>query len=142
MAINEVNDSVYDLITHERNKARVQKDMEKVSAYSLLMGEIQRAVTNPTIVNGVKIYSDANVIQVLKRLVNSWKDNPEVNKAAIEAASAFIPSQMNEQELLTVLIHNGFKNVGDFMKFLKEQHTGLYDGKLAKKVWDENTIPG
>lgn len=126
---------IYNSIVSSRNMARKNGDNSLV-AYSVILGEIQRAVT-PTIINGDKRYNDAEVISVLKKLVNTWFDNPEQNKIEIEVANSFLPKQMTRDELVLIKRAMNAPNIGEFMKYLKTEFPGLYDGKLAKEVWDE-----
>lgn len=47
---------------------------------------------------------------------------------------SLLPTQLTELQLCDLVEDSGATHVGAFMKFLKENYTGQYDGKLASKV--------
>ena len=54
--------------------------------------------------------------------------------------NGYIPMQMSEFELRNVIIQiilNGGDNIGNAMKLLKENHEGLYDGRVASNIIKE-----
>lgn len=49
-----------------------------------------------------------------------------------------LPEQLSEGDLLAVLMDSGITNIGEFMKLLKTEYKGQYDGKVAAKVFRES----
>jgi uncharacterized protein YqeY len=50
---------------------------------------------------------------------------------------SFLPQQMSADELKAAVAKSGAKNIGEAMKYLKANHDGQYDGKLASQVAKE-----
>lgn len=100
--------------------------------------------------------TDAEVISVIKKFV---KNNDECMKAAgdrrddewigrltveREILDSFLPKQLTTDELreivVTFVMNNGISNskgTGIVMKMLKENYSGLYDGKIASDIVKE-----
>lgn len=134
---------LYEDIVKNRNAARLHGTKQQQSIYTVIVGEIQRAVS-PTIENGVKKYDDDSVIKVLKNMIKnadiSLQINPE-DEEWIETKSIlnkFVPAQLTEQALAAIKKSFDFANLGMFMKHLKEFYPNLYDGKVAKDVFERN----
>ncbi len=47
---------------------------------------------------------------------------------------SLLPTQLTELQLRDLIEDSDATNVGTFMKFLKENYTGQYNGKMASKV--------
>ncbi len=89
--------------------------------------------------------TDEKVTATIVKFLKNAKANRELMKTSdakiereIELLSAYLPRQMTEAELRAAI--EGFRrdspgaNVGGVMAFLKANHAGLYDGKLASQL--------
>jgi uncharacterized protein YqeY len=89
--------------------------------------------------------TDEKVTGTIVKFLKNAKANRELMKTSdaktereIEILSAYLPQQMTEAELRAAI--EGFRRdnpgagVGAVMAFLKANHAGLYDGKLASQL--------
>jgi len=86
--------------------------------------------------------TDAEVVAVVKKFIKNIDEtigeltkrnkDAEVFLAERKVLEQFLPSQLSEMALRSIAIK--FTAMPDFMKFLKENHAGQYDGKLASTV--------
>ena len=89
--------------------------------------------------------TDEKVAATIVKFLKNAKANRELIKTSdakiereIEILSAYLPQQMTEAELRAAI--EGFRrdnpgaNVGGVMAFLKANHAGLYDGRLASQL--------
>ena len=58
----------------------------------------------------------------------------------MEVMNEFLPKMLTEDELKEVIKASGLNNIGQIMKYLKENYNGLYDGKIASKLIKEIII--
>lgn len=127
--------TIYETIKVKLNEARKAKISFVVTSLSTILGEIQRVdPKNP---------SDNVVISALKKTVSNLKELPsnEAVDREITLLSSFIPEQLDEKALTDIFFnaaHNG-NTLGDWMKYLKEKYSGLYDGKVASSVFKNNS---
>lgn len=85
---------------------------------------------------------DAEVVAVVKKFVKNIDETVTALTTRGQDASAFLaeravleqflPAQLTEAALLNLAKQH--TSMPDFMKFLKENHLGQYDGKLASTV--------
>lgn len=128
---------MFNEIVQARDVARRNHDKQKLSTYTVILGEIQRSLT-PTFINGEKTYNGTDVIAVIKSLVKNWKASPSTsNQQDIVLAEQLLPQQLTQYQLTDIKLTKDFNNIGEFMSHLKMHYAGRYDGKLAKQVWDE-----
>lgn len=135
---------MYNKLINDRMSYRKAGLKDNLSTVSLIIGEVERGI-KPTIVDGVKQYKNEDVVAVIKKLVKNWNENPELNEKDIVVATDYIPAQLTSYDLELILMNLGdsFKNIGEYMKYLKEHYSGRYDGKEAKHVWDNiDEYPG
>ena len=63
---------------------------------------------------------------------------PNTNTALLdrekEILEVYLPKQLSKEELTEIIKSLNTKNMGDIMKNLKENHAGLYDGKMASEI--------
>ena len=86
--------------------------------------------------------NDAEVVAVVKKFVKNIDETITALSSRNQDASVFLterkvleqflPLQLTELALKSIAIK--FTSLPDFMKFLKENHAGQYDGKLASTV--------
>jgi len=94
--------------------------------------------------DGNRETTDSEVVAVVKKFIKNIDEtiaaltsrNQSVTAFELErnVLESFLPKQLTEDELLSLIKDNTFTNMALFMKFLKENHTGKYDGKMASTV--------
>lgn len=122
-------------------KTTRQEYRDNLTIYSLLgvvLGELDRL----PIPRGQEP-SPEQIYTVMKKLYESAKEmhtyDPN-NFGYWEEYSYlkdFIKQMMTEDELRKVISDSGCKNIGEIMKFLKTNHNGSYDGKMANTIAKE-----
>lgn len=94
-----------------------------------VLGELDRISKNPT---------NDDCIKVIKKMIES---NKLIN--TIEALyenqllEQFIPKQLTEDQIETIIKQERFASIKDCMGFFKELYAGLYDGKVVSKIFKE-----
>lgn len=129
--------SLIDQIKTQQLEAR-KNSSESTSLLTTLLSEAVNIGKN----NGNRETTDAEVVAVVKKFIKNIDEtvsalttrNQDASKFLNEKAvlETFLPKQLTENELTEIAkTKNGMP---DFMKFLKENHNGQYDGKLASTV--------
>jgi uncharacterized protein YqeY len=134
--------SIYEGLYSEFSKAKADKDSEKALFLSLIIGEVQNKAA--TIEDGNKTFHDPDIIKILKSLEKSTNETLAVENlpydARIKAENElklllkFLPKQLTESEIETIMIDSGLKTLPELMKFMKDSYQGRYDGKMASMV--------
>ena len=111
---------------------------ESASLLTTLLSEAVNIGKN----NGNRETTDAEVVAVVKKFIKNIDEtvsalttrNQDATKFLNEKAvlETFLPKQLTEGELTEIAKTKS--GMPDFMKFLKENHNGQYDGKLASTV--------
>lgn len=133
-------------IKADRMAAMKARDAARVSILTTLFSEASR----PGLDDGKRLSTDAEVVQVCKKFVKSitetitnMKERNQVAELAayeleLDIVNSYIPKQMNEDELRSVIVtfveSNPGCNMGQVMKHLKANHDGLYDGRAASTL--------
>lgn len=85
--------------------------------------------------------SEADIFAKIKKYIERAKENLELSifqdvhiHLEIEMLEDLLPNQLEEDTLIDLLMSENCSNVGDFMKFLKENYVGQYDARVAAKV--------
>lgn len=129
---------LYEQIIDNRNKFRTTVGKQ----LNTLIGEIQRADKN---FKGGDSYipDDEIVIRTIKKFIESAKiiiekstnDDMKLEaQAEIDILSEYLPKQLTDQDL-EKFAKDETLILPTYMKFLKENYTGRYDGKLASEIW-------
>lgn len=110
----------------------------EASLYTTLLGEAVAIGKNA----GNRETTDQEVVAVVKKFIKNLDEtitaltirNRDASAFLIErgALEQFLPTQMSEEDLIRTA--RAFPNMPAFMKNLKENHAGQYDGKLASTV--------
>jgi uncharacterized protein YqeY len=136
-------------IDSEMKDAMRKKDSVKVSVMRMAMA----AVKNTEIVKKVKKLEDADVIQVIQRMIKEHRESiaqfekgnrmdlVDKEKAELEILQKYMPAQMSEEELVsivkTTLQELGITSRADsgkVMKVVMEKVKGKADGKLVSQL--------
>lgn len=131
---------LYSEIKSDMLKARKAKDAGTLSILSTLAGEL---IANAKLVDGEKVVSDEAVISLIKKYIKgldemllSNRNNEQALKEK-ELISKYLPKMYSEDELKTLIravIDSGADNLGKVMAYLKQNHSGNYDGKMASEI--------
>lgn len=119
-------------------KTARQEQRDNPVIYSLLgviIGELDRL----PIPRGQEPTQD-QIYAVIKKLYEAAKEMREMTPEADQEymyLKDFIKQMMTEDELRKVISESGCKNMGEIMKFLKMNHNGTYDGKMANMIAKE-----
>lgn len=143
---------IHDKIKRDLLNARKQKNYDESLILSTLLGEIERKPPSYVEEGGNKVYEDVDVVATIKSLMKSWTSAlssiSSVEKIKqitfeMEYINTYLPQQLSEwalREMLHQLPHllNVEKvTMGDWMKYLKDQYAGMYDGALASRIFKE-----
>ena len=118
-------------ITTDLKIAMKEKNEDVKSILRVVIGEFNRVG---------KEVSDDKAIAIIKKMVENAKEVNNTNEVSI--LKKYLPSQMDELELKRVLMNHlmnlgerpAMKHMGSTMKYLKENYSGQYDGKMASKI--------
>lgn len=152
------NMSLYEKIRKDYNATRVSRDEIRINLLSTLIGDLQGSAN---VENGHKVVKDVTVISKIKSyiknaeiIIKSINDVAKGNHSdaevegikranlEIQVLNSYLPTQLDKNDLI-ILFHQTAPNVklSDWMSFLKKNHAGTYDGKLATEVWKEWSEP-
>lgn len=112
-----------------KNKDSVKRDLLRV-----VKSEISK-LENTT--SGVKDFSDSDTMKLLSSMINNLKlINTEESNKEIEILSAYLPKQLDETEVSTIInkiiSENSFstkKDTGNVIKLFNEKYSGSFDSK-------------
>ena len=134
---------LYGRLNEDLRTARLTGDRVKASLLSVVVGDIQ---TRGGTVNqdGSKEYSTDNCLAVIRSHIKTTEENLKLDGVDedvrvlwvkdLDILNGYLPKQMTETEIRHAMTLSGLKNMGQLMKWMKETHPNLYDGKLASKV--------
>jgi len=132
-------------IKKEYMKYRKEKVKEMISLYSTVIGEIEKVGKD----NGNRETTEEETIQVIKKVIKSLNetiniiedrgaDSKEIEEYVLQVSELekYLPKQLSEEELEKIInsLKEEGKNIGEIMKYLKENYSGRYDGKLASQI--------
>lgn len=137
--------NIYTEIENEIKSSRKAGLTKVVNTLSLVLGEIQRH-PNIKVVDGIKIYDNEISISVLKSLQKNWIATLEMLPeedirrsdllADLQIIQPYFPRQLTEDQLKEIKFNTNPQHLGHWMKFLKENYPGQYDGAIAKKIFE------
>lgn len=145
--------SLMQILKDDQLAARKARETVKASLLTTLIGEAAVIGKN----DGNRDTTDAEVVAVVKKFIKSnvelyssakniW-DSPVLD-AIIEEKSildSYLPKQLTKEDLKIIFRKYSFydctqasvPNKGQFMKHLKDNYVGQYDGKVAAEAVDE-----
>ena len=102
------------------------------SSYRILLGtvlgELDRISKDP---------SDEQVIQIVKKMIEANNlVNSSKSKEENFILSQFLPSQLTEEQIESIIKREKFNSIKDCMSFFKELHKGCYDGRLVSNIYN------
>lgn len=127
--------------------SRSENHRAKATLLTTLIGEAEMVGKN----DGNRESTDDEVIAVIKKFIkniNETLSHIDPNQSAYQIAidertvlEAYLPHQYTDDELATIIQAyieeedlTDARSMGKVMKFLKENHKGLYDGKVASDL--------
>jgi len=130
--------TIYNNLKNNLLKARKEKKNDDVILLSTVIGNMD---LKAKVVNGMKVVSDEDAISYIKGHLKNLEvmaehKNSEKVQSEIKFISEYLPKQMSEEDILSVVRSNSFENMGQFMKYMKENYVGLYDGKTATTIFN------
>lgn len=94
-----------------------------------VLGELDRISKTPT---------DNECIQLIKKMIESNRlVNTTESLYENQLLEQFIPQQLTESQIESIIKRERFQSIKDCMGFFKELYAGLYDGKLVSKIFKE-----
>lgn len=135
----------YEKLMQKMTEARKNRDGDKVLILSTIIGELalkaemvdgKKAVTDEMVVKGLKRYVAG--LQENAALVGGWSDAAKRESIIVgELLVEFLPEQLTIDALRQLKEWLGDPTLPEFMKHLKENYAGQYDGKMASEVGRE-----
>lgn len=122
----------------EKQIAARKAGAKEAPLLTTLLGEASAVGKNA----GNRETTDAEVVAVVKKFIKNIDETISALTSRNQDASAFIAEKtileqflpLQLTELALKHIAEKHKSMPEFMKFLKENHLGQYDGKLASSV--------
>ena len=119
-----------DFMTAYKNK-----DMDLKNYLGFLKSEVTKESKTP---------DDAYILGKFKAMKKNGLDSNSLSDLEIEVLNGYIPEQMGKEKLTEVISNfleveqlSGMKNMGTVMSYLKTEHAGMYDGKMASELTRE-----
>lgn len=137
---------LFERMQKESLDARKARDSAKAGVLTTALAQVKGIAID----DGHRAPNDADVLKVVRQFLKSVDENlalaaqgkmdatrAEQFKAEREILLSYLPQQMSADELKAALSKSGAKNIGEAMKYLKTNHDGLYDGKMASEIAKE-----
>lgn len=132
--------SLMDTLKVKQLEARKAGQTQAASLYTTLLGEAAMVGKNA----GNRDTTDAEVVAVVQKFLKNIAETiqalttrgqpVDAQKAEQELLKVFLPQQLTELELVDLAKTNQSLGMPGFMRMLKENYSGRYDGKLASQV--------
>lgn len=138
--------SLYEKIKNDLKIARLTGNAVKVSLLSVLLGEVQNS-SGKMNEDGVKVYSDSDVVFIVKKHIKTGQENlaldgvkdeiRQIWEKDISILEEYLPVQLTEFEIRSIMESVEGNTMGQLMNHMKENYSGLYDGKVAVRIGKE-----
>lgn len=119
--------SLQNRMKEDRHEARKFDDKVSYGILTVMVGEFDR-------IDGD--VPDEKVISLTKKMIDACEMTNDHEQAAV--LKSYIPQQLSEVEiedaLQEMLVKNPDAKMGQMMGFLKQNYSGMYDGKVASGV--------
>ena len=128
--------TLFEQILKDRQLARLAKDELKSTVLTVLAGEIER-------LKGKEEITDTRVVAIVKKmladneqvlLVTTQEHIRDVVKEEAEILTSYLPKQLTDQEIATIIASNDLNSIKEVMQFFKTNYAGQYDGKQVKEI--------
>jgi uncharacterized protein YqeY len=127
-------------VQKDQLQARKDRDSCCVNLLTTLLGEFD---INSELVDGEKFISEESMQAIIKKfiknaefsIVHCASTEVAVFKSEIAILKAYLPVQLTEEQLTDIINNLPVTfSIGQVMGHLKQNHNGLYDGKLASEI--------
>lgn len=128
--------SLYDKVKELQKQSRLAKEKDTATTLTTLLGEAETLAKR----DGLDKPSDSVVEGVCRKTIKNNKETLSHVKSDEEAEpllkeivllKQFLPSQLSSEQLAEILNKVDVANIGEGMRYLKENYDGQYDGKVA-----------
>lgn len=126
--------------TIKEDQVRFRKAGHKLPAAQLttLIGESEAVGKN----KGNRAPTDEEVMTVIRKFIKGIDETRSLTKDSAYAETerqlyqGYLPAQLTEDQIgvMVELLKGQGKNKGEIMKWFKENHAGLYDGKFVSSL--------
>ncbi|MFZ5628635.1 MAG: GatB/YqeY domain-containing protein [Spirochaetota bacterium] len=137
---------LFERLQKESLEARKARDTVRAGVLTTAISQVKALAID----DGHRAPNDADVLKVVRQFLKSCEENlalaaqgkmdaarAEQFKVEKDVLLSYLPQQMNADELKAAIAKSGASNIGEVMKYLKANHDGQYDGKLASQVAKE-----
>lgn len=132
--------TLFEQILKDRQLARLAKDDLKSTVLTVLAGEVER-------LKGKEEITDTRVVAIVKKmladneqvlLVTTQEHIRDVVKEEAEILTSYLPKQLTDQEIATIIASNDLNSIKEVMQFFKTNYAGQYDGKQVKEIFTQS----
>ena len=137
---------LFERMQKESLEARKARDTVKANVLTTAISQIKALAID----DGHRAVNDADVMKIVKQFLKGVEENltlaaqgkmdaarSDAFKTEKEILLTYLPQQMSADYLKAAVKKSGATNIGEAMKYLKANHDGQYDGKLASSVVKE-----
>lgn len=137
---------LFERMQKESLEARKARDAVKAGVLTTAIAQVKAIAID----DGHRAPNDADVLKVVRQFLKSCEENlalaaqgkmditrAEQFRTEKEVLLSYLPQQMSADEIKAAVKKSGATNIGEAMKYLKANHDGQYDGKLASSVIKE-----
>lgn len=137
---------LFERMQKESLEARKARDTVKAGVLTTAISQIKALAID----DGHRAVTEADVMKIVKQFLKGVEENlalaaqgkmdasrAEAFKTEKEILLSYLPQQMSADDIKAAVKKSGATNIGDAMKYLKANHDGQYDGKLASGLIKE-----
>ena len=130
--LNDMNTTLKEKITSDMRNAMKSGDTTTRDVLRVLMADIDRG----------QFTKDEDITPIIKKTIENIKITGAENfEAEVKVLDAYMPTQLNEEELgkivRGVMVENNFyqmRDMGAIMKFISSNYANQYDGKVLSEI--------
>lgn len=130
--------SIIEKIKEDRRVSLMNGDKESYGFLTTLVGEAEMIGKN----KGNRAPTDEEVTSVIKKFINGveesrkYLNDPTHGKFEESVYRHYLPTQLTEIQIIDFVnsLKAEGKNKGEIMKWFKDNHAGLYDGKFVSSL--------
>jgi len=137
---------LFERMQKESLEARKARNAVKSGVLTTALAQIKALAID----DGHRAVTDADVLKIVRQFLKAAEENlalaaqgkmdatrAEQYKTEKTILLSYLPQQMSADDLKAAIKKSGAANIGEIMKYLKANHDGQYDGKLASTVAKE-----
>lgn len=123
------------LLTEQLTHHRKQKNSDKVTILSTMIGELQAKGTYDSVTKE-RVVTDEQVVSYIKSYIKNLEETlshkqDDALHDELLFVKLFLPVQMTPAEIREIISQNSFPSVKELMAFFKANFGGKYDGKVV-----------